>query len=255
MSWASRRRGIYLSGVITFLIVVIGIPVIKYSYRTPTCTDGTKNQGETAPDKGGPCPILDERALSPASILWSRSFTVRDGLYSSVAYVVNENAGAGVKSVRYKFGLYDAQNVLVAERKGTMFIMPASITPVYEFNISTGNRAVAHTYFEFSESLVWERLKNEAAVITLSNRQMSGVDSSPRLMAIAENTSVAPVSDLSFVAVIFDPAGNARASSMTFLSRLNAGEKQQIIFTWPDRFIWPVGRIDIFPIASPTPLE
>ena len=255
MSWASRRRGIYLSGVITFLIVVIGIPVVRYAYRPATCIDGIQNQGETAPDKGGPCPILDDRALSPASILWSRSFTVRDGLYSSVAYVQNDNAQAGVRLVHYRFGLYDEKNVLIAERTGRMFIMPASVTPVYEFNISTGNRAVAHTYFEFSEPLVWERLKNEAAVITVSNRQMSGVDSSPRLMAIAENTSVAPVSGLSFVTVIFDPAGNARASSMTSLSRLNAGEKQQIIFTWPDRFIWPVGRIDIFPIASPTPLE
>ncbi|MDP3965428.1 MAG: hypothetical protein Q8Q13_01385 [bacterium] len=253
MSWASRRRGIYLSGVITFLIVVIGIPVVRYAYRPATCVDGIQNQGETASDKGGPCPVLDERALSPASILWSRSFTVRDGLYSSVAYVVNENAGAGVKSVRYRFGLYDAQNVLIAERTGTMFIMPASITPVYEMNINTGNRAVARTYFEFSEALIWERLKNESAAILVSDREVTGVETSPRLTAIAENGSVSAILGLSFVTVIFDPSGNARAASMTSLPRLNAGEKQQIVFTWPVRFVWPVGRIDIFPLVSPAP--
>jgi len=255
MSWASRRRGIYLTGAIALLIIVIGIPLTKYSYRSPTCTDGIQNQGETAVDKGGPCPILDERALSPASILWARSFTVRDGLYSSVAYVDNENANAGVRAVHYRFGLYDGSNVLITERTGTMFVMPASITPVYEMNISTGNRTVAHTYFEFSEPLVWDRLKNEAAVIAVNNREMTGVDTAPRLTAIAENVSVAPVSDLSFVAVIFDPAGNARASSETALARLNAGEKQQIIFTWPDRFAGPVGRIDILAVAPPMPLK
>lgn len=253
MSWASQRRATYLIGVIAFLVLAIGIPVIKYSYKAPTCTDGVQNQGETAPDKGGPCPILDERALSPASILWSRSFTVRDGVYSSVAYVVNENADAGVKSVRYRFGLYDAQNVLIAERKGAMFIMPASITPVYEMNINTGNRAVAHTYFEFSEALVWERLKNESAAILVSDREVTGVETSPRLTALAENGSVSAILGLSFVTVIFDPAGNARAASMTSLARLNAGEKQQIVFTWPARFVWPVGRIDIFPLVSPAP--
>lgn len=255
MSWASQRRATYLIGIIAFLVIVVGIPLAKFSYRPPTCTDGIQNQGETSPDKGGPCQMLDERSLSPASVLWSRSFTVRDGLYSSVAYIDNENAKAGVRLTHYRFGLYDEKNVLIAERAGAMFVMPASITPVYEMNINTGNRAVAHTYFEFSEPLVWERLKNEAAAIAVDNRQMTGVDSSPRLTADVANTSVAPVSSMSFVAVIFDPSGNARASSQTALARLNAGEKQQIIFTWPDRFIWPVGRIDIFPLVPPAPLK
>jgi len=255
MSWASRRRSIYLLGIGAFLVIIIGIPAIQYIHRPATCTDGKQNQGETAPDRGGPCPVLDDGALSPASILWSRSFSIRNGLYSSVAYIVNDNAQAGVKSVGYRFGLYDERNVLVAERTGTMFIMPSSLTPVFEMNISTGNRAVAHTYLEFTEPLVWERLKNEAAVIAVNNRKVLDVDSSPRITATAENVSVAPVLNMSFVTVVFDPSGNARASSMTSLSRLDAGEKQQITFTWPSRFIWPVGRIDIFPVVQPTSLK
>jgi hypothetical protein len=255
MSWASRRRSIYLTGIIAFLIVIVGVPLAKFSYRPPTCTDGIQNQGETAPDKGGPCPILDERSLSPASILWSRSFTVRDGLYGSVAYVVNENEKAGVKSAHFRFGLYDERNVLIAERSGKMFIMPASITPVYEMNINTGNRVVAHTYFEFAEPLVWERLKNAADAIRVINREMKDVTTNPRLTATAENVSVATVLDLSFVAVVFDPSGNARVSSMTSISSLYPKEKQQIVFTWPDPFIYPVGRIDIFPIVSPVPIK
>ena len=255
MSWASRRRGIYLLGIISFLIIVIGIPIAKYIYQTPTCTDGKQNQGETAPDKGGPCPILDERALSPASILWSLSFSVPDGSYSSVAYVVNENANAGVRQVSYRFGLYDESNVPVAERVGKMFVMPLSITPAYEMKIDTGNRKVSHTYFEFTEPLIWERLKSGAAVISISNKEITDIGSSPRLEAIAENVSIAPVLDLSFVTVIFDSTGNARATSMTSLARLDAGEKQKIVFTWPNPFTSSVGRIDIFPLVRPSSLK
>src|SRR3989338_1291289 len=255
MSWASRRRGIYLLGIISFLIIVIVIPIAKYIFQTRTCTDGKQNQGETAPDKGGPCPILDERALSPSSILWSRSFSVRDGSYSSVAYVVNENANAGVRQVSYRFGLYDESSVPVAERVGKMFVMPLSITPAYEMKIDTGNRKVSHTYFEFTEPLIWERLKSGAAVISISNKEITDIGSSPRLEAIAENVSIAPVLDLSFVTVIFDSTGNARATSMTSLARLDAGEKQKIVFTWPNPFTSSVGRIDIFPLVRPSSLK
>lgn len=195
--------------------------------------------------------MLDEHALAPASILWSRSFKVRDGSYSAVAYIENSNENAGVRSTRYSFGLYDDQNVLVAERTGTMFIMPGSITPVFEGNIDTGHRAVAHTYFEFSQPLAWERLKNLALSVVISNKVVSDANTMPRIEATAENISVTPVSNLSFIAVVFSPSGNARATSQTALSRLPAGEKQQIVFTWPEPFGVQVGRVDILPLVAP----
>src|SRR3989338_3644962 len=77
MSWASQRRTTYLIGVFIFLALIFGVPIYANYYKPASCSDGVQNQGETAPDKGGPCILLDERALAPASILWSRSFEVR----------------------------------------------------------------------------------------------------------------------------------------------------------------------------------
>ncbi len=255
MSWASRRRWLYAGGVFLFFAIVVGIPAAIWIYESPSCTDGKQNQGETGIDKGGPCPLLDERTLSPSSILWSRSFPVRGGLYSAVAYIENPNEGAGARKVTYRFGLYDERNVLVDERRGTTFIIPGGITPVFEGAIGTGNRTVARTYFEFTSAPVWERLENAGSVLVINNKNMSDVDSRPRLTARVKNTSVTPVLNPSFVAVVFDPAANAFAASATTLSRLAPNEEKEIVFTWPDPFSATVGRVDILPLLPPTRLE
>lgn len=252
MSWASRRRWLYAGGVFLFFAIVVGIPMTIWIYEPPSCSDGKQNQEETAIDKGGPCPLLDERILSPSSTLWARAFSVRGGLYSAVAYIENPNEGAGVRAVNYRFGLYDERNVLVAERRGKTFIIPGGITPVFEGAIGTGHRSVARTYFEFTSRTVWERLENAASVLSVNNKNVTDVDSTPRLTARVKNTSVAAVLDPSFVAVVFDPAGNAFVASATTLPRLAPNEEKEIVFTWPDPFPATVGRIDILPLLPPT---
>ena len=251
MSWASRRRSYYLLGFIIFFVVAVVLPLFSHFYKAPNCNDGVRNQGETAPDKGGPCTMLDERALAPASVLWSRSFEVRPGSYSAVAYIENPNKNAGVRSVGYRFGLYDSKNLLVAERKGTTFIMPNSITPVFEANIDAGNRAVTHTYLEFTEPRIWERVRNPATAITITNREITTEGQGARAVAAIENTAVSSLSDVSFAVVVFDPSGTAHAASMTSVARIDAGAKQQIIFTWPDSFRAGVGRVDMFALMNP----
>ena len=253
MSWASRRRTTYLTGVIIFFIVVIGGPVAYIYLKTPpTCDDGIQNQGETSIDKGGPCLILDERMLQPHATLWARSFRVRDGSYNAVAYIQNPNNNAGVRAARYRFGLYDSQNILIAEREGTIYIMPGAVTPVIATRINTGSRIVTHTFFELSEPLVWERMKDNTLVLSVSNKDISDVAGTPRLTATVKNNSVASLTDISFVAVIFDPAGNAFAASATSLARIDSGASSQITFTWPDPFTMQTGKVDVIPLVRPT---
>lgn len=251
MSWASKRRFLYGAGTFLVFAVLICVPLAIWLYDAPTCSDGKLNQEETAIDKGGPCPLLDERMLSPSAVLWSRAFPVRGGLYSAVAYVENPNEGAGIQAVDYRFGLYDEKNILVAERKGRAFIMPGAITPVFEGAINTGNRTVARTYFEFTSRSVWERMHNAASVLLVSNKNITTPESKPRLAARVKNTSVEPVLNPSFVAIVFDPAANAFVASATTLSRLAPNEEQELVFSWPDPFGSVVGRIDILPLLPP----
>jgi hypothetical protein len=237
-----------------FFALLIGLPVAHYFFSIqPTCFDGLQNQGETAVDEGGPCLKLDPNRLSPSATLWARSFKVRDGNYTAVAYVVNPNSNAGVTQVNYKFGLYDSDNVLVAERDGTTFIMPGGITPVLEANIDTGSRVAVHTYFQITDkNLDWQRVTSPAAAITITNRQVSSdSDGTPRISATVQNTSYASLHDVHFVAVVFDPNGNAIAGSGTAVSSLNPNDPQQITFTWPQAFGATVGRVDITALLPP----
>lgn len=252
MGWASRRRATYLFGMILFFSFLIATPLTYWYFNIPsTCDDGIQNQGETAPDKGGPCFVLDERTLQREAVLWARSFRLRDGLYNAVAYINNPNAGAGVAQARYRFGLYDSDNIMITEREGVMYIMPGGTTPVLEGRIDVGNRRVAHTYFEFVGPFVWEMMKTDARVISVRNKDITDISTVPRLSAIAQNDSVTDVENIAFIATIFDSAGNAFAASATSLSRLNGGASSQIIFTWPSPFTIRPSRIDITPLVAP----
>jgi hypothetical protein len=253
MSWASRRRFSYLTGILVFFLVVVGGPIAYTILSVPaTCIDGTQNQGETDIDKGGPCPLLDERLLSPSSILWARSFRVRDGVYNSVAYIQNSNKEAGTGRVGYRFGLYDSSNVLVAEKEGATFIMPGAVTPIFAGPIDTGNRVVTHTYFEFTEPVLWERMIDRKADILVTDKQVFTPESAPRVTARVENTSVSVLEDIHFVVAVFDTAGNTIASSETLLPRLEPRETKEIVFTWPTAFPSRPSRVDVIPLVAPT---
>jgi hypothetical protein len=195
--------------------------------------------------------LVDESKLAPSSIVWSRSFRVRAGSYNAVALVQNSNQDVGIRQINYKFGLYDEQNLLIAERTGSTYIMPGSVTPIFAGAIDTGNRVVAHTYFDFTSAPSWEKLTNTAAPLALSNIDISDTSTMPRVTAQVKNISVETLRDMAFVAVIYDPAGNAFAASQTTLSELAAGESSRLIFTWPNLFSITVGRIQVLPLSAP----
>ncbi len=197
--------------------------------------------------------MLDPRYLQSQAILWARSFRVRDGTYTAVASVQNSNQNAGVARAHYRFSLYDTQNILVAEREGDTFIMPGAVTPILGSRIDAGNRIVAHTFFEFTGPLTWERMNNTATVLAVDNKQFTDTDTTPRLSADAHNNAVADVIAPAFIAIIYDPAGNAFAASETQVDRLAAGASAQVVFTWPEPFATQVGRVDIIPIVPPAP--
>jgi hypothetical protein len=176
---------------------------------------------------------------------------VRDGTWSAVAYVENPNDGGGVVEAPYRFRLYDDRNVLVAEREGVTYLMPGSVTPVYEGGFDTGNRATARTFFEFTAPLVWERMQDTSRALTVTGKTITDVGTTPRVSATAENTAVAEAREVEFVVTVFDTAGNAIASSRTVIPLMKPGERTPLVFTWPDPFTSPVGRIDILPRREP----
>jgi len=250
-SWARRRQVYYGLGVAVFIIMIFAPIAYNIIHEEPTCFDGKQNQGETSIDKGGPCKLLDERAVQPLSVMWVRPFKVRDGMYSAVAYIENANKSSGIESITYQLKLYSENSLLIAERFGKVAILPGMVTPILETNINVGNRKVVRAVFQFVNREVWVDMQNPTLGIKVSEERVIDKDTRPTVSANVTNTGVVDKSDVVFIATVFDTAGNAFATSRTYIEKLGAGQTQQVVFTWPEAFTLPVARIDIIPLMAP----
>lgn len=251
MSWAARRRAFYILGFLCILGALVSAPVYSFLKTPPTCFDGIQNGLETNLDRGGSCVVLDETLLIPLTVQWTRPFEVQEGMYNAVGYIENPNENAGIRALNYEVRLYDAQNILVASRQGKTFVMPGSITPIFEGRIDTGTHVVTRAFLDFDQVQRWERMSDVARVVAIENKVVKDVTQSPRIEAVAHNTSVKPIPNPAFVAVVFDTVGNAFAGSRTVFERLSPDEAHPIVFTWSKPWPLAVGRIDIIPIAEP----
>lgn len=246
MSWASRRRLIYMSGIALFLLLVIGLPFFVFFYDKPTCFDGRQNQDEEGIDCGGACELICEEDIIALKILWSRHFYVTDGVYNVVAYVENSNFDAIARNVPYTFKVFDNENILITERKGRTFISSKGIVPVFESGLITGERIPARTLFEFRSDPDWENITYETNFV-VQNTVLSNEEEKPRIDATLVNNGVDPYSDVPVVVTVFDTEGNAIASSRTIVKFIDGRSSTPLVFTWPNPYESPVAEIDIIP--------
>lgn len=240
----------YAVGVILAAVLLVVVPLVLIFYSAPTCFDGKQNQKESAVDIGGPCAALDNEDIIPHALLWSRAFLVRSGEYAATAYIENPNRSAAAINVPYRFSFYDANNILVAERNGSVSIVPGAITPVHETQIPSGNRMISRTFFEFLQIPAWTQAGNPAAALTVSNIRVSD-DGVPKVSVSVHNTDVDSRTDITYVVTLFDVLGNSFASSKTIISELGGGESKHLTFTWPHSFEASAARVDVLPIMAP----
>lgn len=242
MSWAGRRRTMYISGIVATFLIVVGIPLIFILYEPPTCFDGSKNGEERGVDCGGSCRLLCPFEVTNPTVLWSRAFKITEGVYSAVAYIEHPNSNSGVIEAPYTFKLFDSANILVSERIGTTFLLPNTLTPIFEGGITTGERIPARTFFEFNTELKWVRIPEKEYPLSVKNQRLSNITKTPRIDAVVENSSVDDIFDLEVVGVVFDIDDNAIAASRTIIPLLERQSSEEIVFTWPEAFLKKVER-------------
>jgi hypothetical protein len=247
MSWASKRRSKYIAIVVVIALIIITPIAFSIFNKKPTCTDGKQNGGERGIDCGGICPELCVSQISPPVAIWSRSFKVVDGVYNSVAYIENPNFNASILKISYIFKLFDKENILIAERKGSTFISPNNVSPIFESAIQTGQRVPTKTFFEFSETPVWTQSADKDESLSISNTTLSRKDSSQRIDTVISNTSILDSRNIEIVAIVFDTKGNAIGVSSTFVELLPNRSSKNLVFTWPKAFESSVSRIEIIP--------
>lgn len=248
--WATNRRVMYISGVVAFFVVTIGVPAYFILKKPPTCFDGKLNQNERGIDCGGVCSLVCKQDTAPLSVLWSRTFSVSGAVHNSVAYVENPNADAIALNVPYVFRVFDEQNILITERRGTTDIMDNGIVPIFEGAIDMGWRKPARTFFEFTKQPVWVKKPKMPRLVT-STRALQNVDTAPYLEAEIRNEEVYEVRNLEVVATIFDEKENAIAVSRTIVPILAGQDSKKLTFTWPKPLSGKSSRIEVIARTPP----
>ena len=241
VTWAARRRILYLSSIfIPLFVISMGVFFFVW-YEEPTCFDGKKNGDEAGRDCGGSCRILcQSQALSP-EVLWSRAFQIVPGVYNLVAYIENPNIQSEVLVAPYSFKVYDQNNELFLERTGVTKIPQRKTFAIFEGTVRTDGKIPSRVVFEFTRGLSWQKTLGPEPSIEIQSTVLTGTDETPRIDAVLENDSLDDLEEVEIVAIIFDSDNNAIHSSRTVLDNFERATTRKIVYTWPEPFDAGVG--------------
>ena len=246
-SWASKRRFLYIAGIIGFFILALSYPIFSFFYNPPSCIDGIQNQNETGIDCGGSCEAVCKSETVAPVILWSQELEVKPGQYDAVAHIENPNIGAGISNIHYSFKLYDENGILIAEREGNTFINPNERATIFEGAINTGKRTPVRTFFEFTTQPRWTKVENKQPVLSVTNQVFTDDGIKPKLKAKLGNDLLDEITNITIVALIFDENDNVIAASKTGVDSLLPQSSKIISFIWPQTLKTDPTRIEIVP--------
>jgi hypothetical protein len=251
MMWALRRQIFYVLVLVLFFGIFGFLIISPRLNKAPTCFDGKQNGNETGVDCGGSCADACASQVDQVSVLWARAFQVIPGRYNAVAYLVNHNKNVAVEKINYRFRFADANNVYIGKREGSTFIPPAGNFAVFEPGIDIGNSIPVYTTFEFTETPNWLQVsqdKIDQLKVLISNIELTGENTLPRLSATVKNNSLFTIPNLNIIAILYDATGNAISASSTFLNQLDPLTSSDLNFTWPEPFSAPVVSKEIIPM-------
>lgn len=240
MQWAERRR---VSIAVSIVLICASLTVLGwyvFVYEPATCFDSVLNQDERGIDCEGTCVRMC--VIPRVDALWSRAVIVAEGVYHGVALVKNPEPGADGTGLSYTMSLYDAGNILVAERRGMFSLSPGETRVIFEPSVVTGERTPVRTLMKIDGG-VWNRSEQEIPPIRVLPGQ---VDSEKQLFtATIENMTPAPITNIIVDALLYDREGILITASETRVPVLPARERQELVFTWPTAFSRPVTTSDI----------
>lgn len=232
--WASRRRTIILLLIISFFLLFAVLPYWLSHQKPPTCFDGKMNQDEKGVDCGGACALVCPGGAKPLSILWTKVFPVRDGVYDIVSVAENSNLSIGAPSIPYTVKLYDKNGAVIAQKDGVTYAKPNERFFIFDGNMLTGAGVAVRGTIEFTKSFRWYTQQPDLVEkkLVIENKSLSGLDKKPRLTATITNDSSTVYRDIDVTAVIYDAKNQPVGVSATKVDKIDNHGTEGISFTW-----------------------
>ena len=247
-SWGVRRQLAVFAVFAAVILLIVG-GLIYYFRPEPTCFDNRKNQDEEGIDCDGSCAPCSEK-IHDLTILWTRFFPTRQGVFDAAALLENGNQFLKTGKFVYTFKLYDENNVLIAIRENSTFILPGEKFLIFEPNILAENRVPKRALLE-PRGVAWEAGEARPLKIDILKKDILLQDpSSPRLEIKIQNKENQIYKNIEIGAVLLGQEGEVLGVSKTLLDSLDIGEEQNIVFTWPQA-VNGVSRADILLRQAP----
>jgi hypothetical protein len=240
MGWAGRRRAGIAGGIALFFAALTLLSWYLFFYAPPTCFDGIQNQDEQGIDCDGSCALM---CIAPrVDADWTRSVRTAPGVYHGVSLIKNPLTNVRGTGLKYTMSLYDAGNILVAERRGAFDLDPGATRVLFESNVTTGERVPVRALLRVDGG-VWEKADSTVDYI----RIIPGVVDEKALTFTAsiENVTAEPQNDIVADALLYDAEGILVTASETRIPILGPRERQEVVFTWPEQFARPIRTSDI----------
>jgi hypothetical protein len=249
-TWSEKRKFIYASVAVLFVIGVIGVPSFLLLYKAPTCFDGKMNGNEKGIDCGGKCTRLCQDNFLPPSVAWTRLEMVVPGVYNSVAYIINPNTEGEAKNVPYHMAIYDQNGMLIIDQKGKVTIPPHRNTLAFSGLIRIGNSIPSKVLFEFTNRPDWYKKIDSLSAIEVLEKDYREEGDNSSLRVALKNNSVKNIGRLNVFVVLYDNAGNAVGFSKTIVDEIPARSTVVAPFTWNTNRNGKVVSIEVLYVAE-----
>lgn len=255
MSWAARRRLIILTILGAIAVAFFVTLSITVFYKTPSCTDGVQNQGETGIDCGGSCAYLCTAQAQAPVVLFTKAIVNNEGRTDIVASIENKNTNAQAKDVPYRITLYGTRQSLIQEITGVLDLPPGATTFVYLPGVMAGNQKVVQAFLSVDSSAPrWLRIDTDSRIVPrVSNTILVGTTSAPRIDAVLTNDAVTVLYNIPVIVLVHGESGDVIAVSKTIVPTIPAQGDSAAVFTWNDAFPSAPTSIEVIPVVPISP--
>ena len=221
-TWSSKRRIIYGGSILGIFLLIAIVVVFSFFYKAPTCSDGIRNGDEQSVDCGGSCINLCQSAFLPPKIKWGggKYEKIADDLYNVASYIINPNTNGAAINVPYKFTLYDAQGILITEKKGIVTLPAHRNALAFEPSINVGKRDVSKVTFEFIASPSWFKSHDSLNGLAVMDKRYSEDENGSSLEVTLENRNLLPYGNIMVSVVLYDDRDNAIGFSRTRIDKI-----------------------------------